>query len=210
MYEEEGGSKARLFIALGIGMAVIAVIAFLVIGRKPEAAKAPAKFVPFSASDNAFAGQAPDGWRREQAGGGGGMASGVTITQGRTRIHIFSDLTGSLMADISRAADSRLANPRPPVEKLHMGGKKSMEDKWTEYEETPGTPFQTPLGDARLSEWTGKKGGLLGSEKMHGLRVTMLSGERRITVTCQCPEDDWKTLRPTFSTVLKSLRPGSG
>lgn len=223
MYEEEGGSKARLFIALGLSIAVIAAVAFFVIGKKPELARAPTKFVPFTASDNAFAGQAPDGWKREQSGGGGIM-SGVAMTQGRSRISVHSDLQGSLMADISRASDAQMQSidgmlpggmrmspqkRKSPVEKLHDMGKKGMSEKWKEYEETASNPFSSPLGEARISEWTGK-GGMFGGEKMHGLRATMLSGERRVTVTCQCPEDDWKTLRPAFSTVLKSLRPGGG
>jgi hypothetical protein len=223
MYEEEGGSKARLFIALGLGVVVMAAIAFFVILKKPSAAKAPTKFSTYVAADKAFACQTPDGWRREEAVGGAGTLSRVTVTQGRARIRITSDLEGSLLADMSRSPsgmagmDGALPGGmrmsaemrKPPVEKLHDMGKKDMEENWKEYEESKANPFPCPLGEARVSEWTGK-GGTFGNSKMHGLRATILSGERRTRVTCSCPEEDWNTLRPAFSTVLRSIQRGGG
>jgi hypothetical protein len=94
--------------------------------------------------------------------------------------------------------------PVAPVEKAHKRGKKAMASKFKDYEEKPMLALNSGLGEGRCSEWTGKGGGLLGGP-MHGYRATFLNTERRITVRCECPEQDWPTLKPAFEKVVASL-----
>lgn len=191
-------------------------------GNAP-AAKAPIGFSDYSLPDKSVACQSPDGWARSESAGNGIM-SGADFTSGTAKVAIFSDLQGSLMADMSRASNAQIDSvggmmpsgmqmnlPKavPPVEKLHKVGRKKLENQYQNYDETAMRPLENQLGEARISEFTGETGGMFG-KKMHGLRTTILSGERRVTVTCSCPEDDWKTLRPAFSKVLKSMKSGGG
>lgn len=220
--EQEGASKGRLLMGMGLVLVIIGVIVFIIIGQKPQQATEITKFIPYTAPDKAFACVLPDGWKRVESAGGG-IQSGVKAEAGRARINVNADLAGSLMADISKAQDAQMSNiagmipgnaqgnvpaRKSPVEKAHIAFKNKMESVWEDYEEKGSKPMQSAFGEAWISEWTGKKKELLGSEPRHGLRVTMLSGERQVTVVCYCAEDDWKTLVPAFSKVIKSLAPG--
>jgi hypothetical protein len=206
---------------------VLAIAAVLAGGCRPDAAKAPTGFTPYVGSDKSFACQSPNGWKRSESGANGIMSS-VVFTSGTAKVSVTSDLKGSLMADLTRANNAQTENlngslpegmqeqaaaqmpkPVPPVEKLHIAGKKSLEEKIGDYAENAMTPFPCAFGEARLSEFTGDAGMLKGG-KTHGYRATILSGDRRVTVVCRCPESDWSTLRPAFSTILQSLAPGGG
>jgi hypothetical protein len=208
-------------------LVIVAIAAALAGGCRPDAAKAPTGFMPYVGSDKSFACQSPNGWKRSESGANGIMSS-VAFTSGTAKVKITSDLQGSLMADMTRANNAQAENlngslpegmpeqvaaqmpkPVPPVEKLHKAGKKSMEETFGDYEETAMTSFPCALGEARLSEFTGEAGILQGG-KTHGYRATILSGDRRVTVVCQCPESDWSTLKPAFGTILQSLSPGGG
>lgn len=73
----------------------------------------------------------------------------------------------------------------------------------------PMRVVNSALGEGRCSEWSGDAG-VWGGGKMHGYRATLLSGERRVTIVCRCPESNWKILQPAFDKVLGSLAPGGG
>lgn len=179
-------------------------------GSKP--AEAPASYTHFAAEDRSFQCDQPAGWESTSAGGHG-VASGVLFKKGPAKIDITADLQGSLMGDIARSSNNMLGGlapglagkTRPPVETLHEMGKKELAESIKDYQEQPMQQIQGRMGDARMSEYTG--GGGIFSPKVHGLRVTMLGGERRITVICQCPESDWQTLHPAFTRVIGSLSP---
>ncbi|GAB4461685.1 MAG: hypothetical protein OHK0029_27370 [Armatimonadaceae bacterium] len=220
--QDSPASQGRLLAAMGIAVAVIGIIVVLIIGQKPQQTEAPAKLVPYTAPDKAFACILPESRKRTESAGGG-IQSGVRADAGRSRIKVSADLSGSLMADIAKAQDAQVQNmtdmlpqgmqPPPtqrksPVEKMHIAFRKNMEESWDEYAEVGSSQFQSAFGESHVTEWTGKKKSLIGAGDTHGLRVTMLSGERRITVLCYCSESDWKALRPTFSKVIKSIAPG--
>jgi hypothetical protein len=206
---------------------VLAIAGVLASGCRPDAAKAPTGFSPYVGPDKSFACQSPNGWKRSESGANGIMSS-VVFTSGMAKVSVTSDLQGSLMADMTRANNAQTENlngslpegmqeqmaaqmpkPVPPVEKLHKAGKKSLEEKIGDYAENAMTPFQCAFGEARLSEFMGDAGMLKGG-KIHGYRATILSGDRRVTVICRCPESDWSTLKPAFGTIVQSLAPGGG
>ena len=83
-----------------------------------------------------------------------------------------------------------------------------MKSRLQGYEETEMRAFTSPLGEARVSEFTGERSGFPAPVKMHGYRTTILNNERRVTVLCECPESDWSRLKPAFDRVIGSLGPG--
>ena len=150
------------------------------------------------------------GWSRGEAGGDGGNAAGVYFKSGAARIDVDGDLTGSLMGDMMRSSNTLFPEnrQRPPVEGLHLTGVKRMSERYGDYDEQPMQTLQTPLGEGRISEWTGTGGAMAG--KLHGYRVTVLGGGRRFTILCRCPQRNWKILEPAFLRVIQSVAAGSG
>lgn len=202
----------------------VAVIALGLVGcGKGERLTAPKSFVAFEAIDKSFKGVAPEGWKVQRSGLQGTVA-GAKISQQDATVQITADLQGSLMGDMMTASNSQMGglteglpeNMRPPagmtkpaVEKLHAAGEKAGSKGLENYEEKPMQTLQSPLGEGRFSEFTGEEKGYIGGEKYHGLRVTILSGERRVTVVARCLEENWATLRPAFERVITGLAPGS-
>lgn len=229
-WEEEKKGPSPWMIIVGALVFVAAMGGVGAVMMRPPAPVAPpTAFSPYTAKDKAFACQGPQGWELEDFAGGG-MNSGVLFKKGDAKIDITADLAGSLMGDIAAATD-RMASGgeaagggislpgvpgaglgkarKPPVEKLHEAGKKSIAEKYGNYEEQPMKPVQTRLGEGRFSEFTGG-GGNPFSPKVHGYRVTMLPADKRVTVVAVCRETDWKTLKPAFETTITSLSPGGG
>jgi hypothetical protein len=228
--EEERKGPAPWMIIVG-GLVFIAAMGGVgaMVMRPPAPVPAPTAFAPYTATDKAFVCQAPQGW--ETSGfGSGGMNSGVLFKKGDAKIDVTADLAGSLMGDIAAATDRMAggtetagggismpglpgvdlgAKRKPPVEKLHEKGKGSVAKKFGNYEEKPMQTLQSRLGDARFNEFTGG-GGSPFSPNVHGYRVTILGGERRVTVVAVCRETDWKALKPAFETTITSLAPGGG
>jgi hypothetical protein len=199
-------------------------IAALLPGCGHERAAAPASYTAYTAPDKAFKCMAPAGWEASSSSSQAVM-SGAVFHKGSAVIDITADLQGSLMGDIVRppamptgdlppgAAPPGMERAvkelqKPPVEKLHEMGRKEVAETMSHYEEQPMKTMQSGLGDARYSEFTA--GGGVFSEKIHGYRVTILGGERRVTVICRCPESDWSTLQPAFAKVVGSLTHGGG
>lgn len=221
MYEEEGRSNTGVWVGLGLGLTVIVAIGlsvFLSATRKGDPIPAPRAFAAYTAPDKSFVCQRPEGWEKQEASAHAIM-SGALFKKGNAKIDITADLQGSLMGDVIGSGNAQLTGmmppgmnipkPKPPVEKLHRAGKGMVSKQVSDYKEMPMQTFNSPLGEARYSEWTGE-GGFGKGGKLRGYRATILPGERRVTVVCQCPENDWKTLRPAFGRVLGSLAPGSG
>jgi hypothetical protein len=98
--------------------------------------------------------------------------------------------------------------PVPAVEQVHRMDLSQYELKYADYTELPIHAFQSHLGDARLSEWTGV--GQTSGTHLHGYRVTILERDRRISLNCRCAEGDWKTLQPVFTHVIHSVAQGPG
>lgn len=226
MYEERNPTKAWLLGGGGVASAALLVAIFFLKASKPEIVPAPTRFAAYSAADKSFVCESPDGWAK-QGSAAHGIMSGALFKNGPASINITSDLMGSLMGDMA-AAGSGIAGSvpagmenlvpgmeqalkearKPPVEKVHEMGKKRIAGEFKTYEEQPAKPFPSKIGDARYSEFTADGGWRVG--KVRGYRVTMLGGERSVTVICQCPEENWPTLQKSFARVIGSIAPGRG
>jgi hypothetical protein len=200
-------------------------VLFIATASRPQPVAAPTSFTKFSAKDGSFACDYPSGWQ-ETSGESHGVESAAVFAKGGAFIEVSSDLTGSLMGDISKSVggvgadlpnlpggpDLKVA-AKPPVEAVHGTGvkpaKRVMENHGIgSYEEASAQPFQSRIGDARFSEVTADGGPFTG--KVHGFRATMLGTDRAVRVLCWSPESDWEKLRPAFQRVINSIGPGTG
>jgi hypothetical protein len=206
--------------------------AFVAAGLRPATVAPPSSYTPFSAKDNAFKGQGPSGWKMVAGSGANATASFVTFKQGPGYISIDADLAGSLMGDIMKATSGAGGGSdefgggggggvpgadmipggglggtdrRPPVEKLHDMKMEAFSKKYEDYSETPMQPLQSGLGEGRISEYTGTK-----THKMKGLRVSILSTDKLVSVKCECPEPSYGLMKPAFMKVINSLQAGGG
>ena len=118
------------------------------------------------------------------------------------QISVNSDLAGSLFADIEKSRGGG-ADEEPPVARIHPKGIKAASEEFTNYKERDAKVCKSKsLGEGRKAIFVAD--GSFGA-KVYGYRATFLSNDKRITVLCQCPAADWKTLRPAFDTVIESL-----
>jgi len=206
---------------IGIAAGVLALVAGLGYAgwhsMSPKPVPAVAAFGSYAAPDQSFVCESPTGWQMTSAASGA-IQSGALFQSQAARIDITSDLQGSLMGDVARSANASMSNlegmvsglqvkQKPAIETVHDMGKKELEGKYKEYQEGPGKTYDSKMGEARFSEYTADGGMLVG--KLHGFRVTMLGGERRIHVFTHCQETDWPKLKPCFSRVINSIAPGS-
>lgn len=221
------GTPPRLGLLIGGGLAVVLVLFFVIRAFRPAPIPAPTAFLPYTAPDKSFVCESPGGWGRDEAGVEGSQAAGVVFKQGSARIDIDSDETSGVMTDIINATNAQqqqaredmmstpgipqnLPIPPPPVpavEQLHTRAASGFAARYGDYHEQPIHAFQSGLGDARLSEWTGTES--MGRH-LHGYRVTMIGRDKCIRLNCRCPEADWKTLQPAFVRVIRSVAPGPG
>jgi len=217
MYEEEKKPSAPLLAAFGFVFCVSLALIYFFVAQKPEPIPAPTGFVAYTAKDQTFKCQAPKDWDREDSGTGGALMASAIFRKGNAKVDITSDLIGSLMGDIIESGDRQMSGmlpggmapqARPAVEKLHLQEKAGMKSRIKGYEETEMRAFTSPLGEARVSEFTGEKPGFPAPVKVRGYRTTILGNERRVTVLCECPEPDWSRLKPAFNRVIGSLGPG--
>lgn len=226
MYEEDNSKRNAALIGLGVFLLIALVAIFFLKARKPESVPAPKALRPYTAPDKSFICKVPQEWRRQETGGMGIM-SGVKVEKASAQIDIMSDLQGSLMGDMARAQNAqvesiegmappgmnlpRMEKPRPPVEQIHQSDADKVRGDLENFQEGPMREFPSPLGDARVTEWTGEQKGMLGAvNKIHGYRVTILGNERRVSVVSRCNEADWPKLKQAFQTVTMSLAPGGG
>jgi hypothetical protein len=225
MFEEKNQPSASVLIGGGVLLTLVLVVLFFTVASRPDTIAAPLKFKSYAAPDRSFACLAPADWERRESTAQG-IQGQVIFRKGDAKIDIASDLQGSLMGDMARSADAQTqalldqlppelraqvagSHPavaqRPAIEQVHLQSKPTLAMRFDEYNEMPMQTFGSPLGEARCSEWTAKREGFMSGGKFHGYRVTILGNERRITYTCQCPEESWKNLKTSFGRVLASL-----
>jgi hypothetical protein len=224
MFEDKNQPSPTVLIGGGVVLTLVLVLLFFTVASRPDTIAAPQAFKPYAAPDRSFACLAPTDWERRESAEHG-IQGQVIFRKGDAKIDIASDLQGSLMGDVIRATDAQTQSlmeqlpadvraqltasqpmaSRPAIEQVHLQSKPALAMRFDSYDELPMQTFGSPLGEARCSEWTAEKEGFLSGGKFHGYRVTILSNERRISYTCQCPEADWKNLKPSFARVLQSL-----
>jgi len=204
-----------LYFGLGMAAVVLVGLIFVLRALKPVIVTAPTHYKTYTAIDNTFSCDQPDGWKMHETGATNGNLATVTFEQSHVRVRVVSDATGSIMGDIATASNNSASSetlpgmpppppPKPAVEQLHERDVAQITSDLPGYKEGTMQKLDSRVGDARVSEWTADGG------KMHGYRVTMLGGDREFTVICLSPERNWSILQPAFQHIITSIVPGNG
>lgn len=169
-----------------------------------QSVPAPSSYKEFSAKNGTFSCSAPSDWDVEGGDGTRTEYSMCTFTKGAASIRVEADLAGSLHADIAKSANARMGGEvESPVAAVHALKISSLKDEFTNYKEREAKPFQSKgLGEGRKAIFIAD-GGMVG--KMYGYHATLLTGDKRLTILCQCPATNWKVLRPAFDKILLSM-----
>ena len=160
--------------------------------------------VVFAPADGAFKVRHPPGWQAETGARADNSYSWARFTRGSAKIQINADVTGSLLSGSDSAGQHEEGSASAPVHVAHLSNLNGVSQDFSDYKETAPTLFKgSSLGEGRVAAFSAS-GGMF-SSKIRGLRVTLLTGDRRITVLCQCPDEEFAKLKPTFLAVARSL-----
>ena len=175
------------------------------IAEADPAADARLASVEFSPKDAASKLKHPPGWQVETGARPDNTYSWGRFTGGSAKIQVFADVQGSLMSGSDSAQPQEKGSPLAPVQRAHEDYKRKAAEEYTDYRETEPALFEgSGLGEGRFSLFTASAGGLFGG-KTRGLRVTLLTNDRRVTLLCECPGKEFDALRPTLLAVCRSV-----
>ena len=175
-------------------------------GEVDKAADERLASVAYAAKDNAFRLRHPLGWEAETGARGDNSYSWVSLTKGSAKVQITADVQGSLMSGSDTArGDIEEGSELAPVHVAHEQHAKAVAEDFSDYKESKPTLFKgAGLGEGRIATFTASGSGLFGS-KLRGYRLTLLTNDRRVTVLCHAPADEFDKLKPTFLAVCRSL-----
>lgn len=160
--------------------------------------------VPFTVKDNAFSLKHPGGWEVETGSRPDNTYSWARFTQGSAKVQVFADVAGSLMAGPT-SGEHEEGSELAPVHGAHLQYKRNASEMYGDYKESEPALFKgAGLGEGRLSAFTGSGGGLFGS-KLRGVRVTLMTNDRRVSVLCEAPAAEFEKMKPTFLAICRSL-----
>ena len=172
-------------------------------GAVDKAADEKLASVQFTPKDGAFKVRHPSGWPPETGSRPDNTYSWARFTKGSAKIQVFADIAGSLMAG-SNQAQHEEGSELAPVHRAHELYQKTAAKEYSDYKESaPGLFKGSALGEGRVASFSASGGGLFGG-KIRGLRVTLLSNDRRISILCEAPEGEFEALKPTFLAVCRS------
>jgi len=160
--------------------------------------------VPYSARDGAFRLRHPPGWEADTGGREDNSYSWAKFARGSARIRIYADVAGSLLAG-PNSADFEEGSELAPVHGAHERYKKDAAEMYGNYEESKPVTFKgSAIGEGRISTFTSSGEGMFGS-KLRGIRVTLLTNDRRVSILCDAPAKLFDGLLPTFLATCRSL-----
>ena len=160
--------------------------------------------VRFAVKDGAFAMRHPAGWEVETGARPDNSYSWARFTKGSAKIQVFADVAGSLMAGPT-SSDHEEGSPTAPVHGAHERYKRNASELYSDYRESEPASFKgAGLGEGRIATFTASSGGVFGS-KLRGLRVTLLTNDRRISILCEAPPKEFEKLKATFLATCRSL-----
>jgi len=160
--------------------------------------------VEFAPKDGAFRLRHPQGWATDTGSRPDNTYSWATFTQGSAKVAVYADIGGSLMSGSDSAGQYEEGSELAPVHRAHEMYQKTASEEFSKYNEGKPTLFKgAMLGEGRIAAFTAS-GGLFGS-KLRGYRVTLLSRDRRVSILCSCPAEDFKKMEPTFLAVCRSF-----
>lgn len=182
-----------------------AYAAVLAIGGCGGKTVVPNSYTKLTDSQNNFSIQYPSGWSCDN--GGKLNYSWAKFGSGNSLIEVESDLANSVILSEMAVTGAKpvstdgFVDPSQEAMKVHRLEKKQVEEARASKEDKPAS-VKTALGGAWQSEFTSTS--TFGGE-MRGIRATALNKDKRIRIICQCPKDEWDTLKPVFDKVIASV-----
>ncbi len=168
------------------------------------AAEAPGTAADFLSKDGAFRLRRPVSWEVESGSRPDNTYSWARFTRDSAKVQVFADIAGSLMAGSNQSRHPE-GSELAPVHAAHeLYAKQAAEDHGDYQESAPALFKGSTLGEGRVATFTASGGSLLGA-KLRGIRVTFLTNDRRITVLCEAPADEFDNAKPTFLALARSL-----
>lgn len=197
-----GATLVGILLLVGIGFWVRQSMA----GSSGGEIKVPTTWGTYRHPNETFTCGQPSDWEAEGGGQAGSSRSWVRFRSGDAVINLRQSAAGGPLADIAGAfsdpneEDEELT----PVAKLHDFWHDRAAEEFRDYQEQQTTTVRTGMGDARRSEFTAKVGW---GSKVRGFRVTYISPKAQLNAICQCPEENWETLKPAFEKFIESVSP---
>ena len=180
-----------------------------------EPVKVPTSYAKWAPEgDTIFHIDYPEGWNAD--GAGKNQTQWATFKKGGCLIDCKTNVSSSLIGDISQsmnqmggggdALSPEEMEERSPAAAAHAWNmKNSPPDAYGSYKEEPkAIAFQSGLGDARKSIFTGTMMG----RSVKGYRASFLTKDRGVIVFCHCSAKDFEKMKPAFDKVLESVRRG--
>jgi hypothetical protein len=164
----------------------------------------PTSYNSFSDDQKMFKIQYPAGWDCDS--GGSTDFSRVNFSSGNTMIEVQAEpVTKALLSEIAQTGVLPVSSGDPTnsfsAQKAHWLEKPKFEEQNSVKEEKAVTA-ETKLGNGVKSEFTGTYS--FGGD-FRGYRATSMNTDKRIRVVCQCPVEEWESLKPVFDLVIASV-----
>jgi hypothetical protein len=220
-----------IYIPCLIGVAALIGL-FGHLARSQGAVKA-AGMTTYVAEDKSFSIGYPRTWGASASTMNGTGVRAHLRQSEHAEVIVTSDLAGSILADMSRSgvnmgaslpgmsgsgstpgAETALPNlsgmggaaQQTPLQAAHAFGAGYIRSKFAHYEEQPPEKSEMAGGAALTSAFTAQTSALLNPEEIVGRHVTILSGNRPVTIDAYCPKDEAKEFFTTFENMLQTLR----
>lgn len=224
-YEDpDSGTMRKILLGFGgVVLAAILVGAYFLF-RTPPPVPAPTGFTAFTAQNDSFRCETPNGWNLQPTGKAGvktdNQTDGILMTNGNAQIRItMVDIAGQMQSELlfgKEIVPESMGGSR--ANSLHKRSKKVFAARFKEFKETPysgGIPSKMGgiyfndskemVPDTKMTEFTASSNrwGLGGP--VHGFRASLGGGQLIAAVTCYCSERDWEKLKPAFLHVIGSV-----
>jgi len=180
--------------------------------------KPPTSYVKHEPKEAIFTCELPEGWTNTGGGKKSTSFQWVRSKKGGCMIHGATDISTSLVADISSSFNNapggeevltqEQIDERAPINQVHKRNIKKVDpDEYGGYKEI-GDPikFTAKMSEGRKSIFTARVGA---GKKVKGYRATLLAQNNGVTFYCYCSEKDFEKFQPAFDTVLEKVSRGN-
>lgn len=224
MMVEDSGSSRKITMYFGSAFAAVLLVIGFFVFRTPPPVPAPTGFSSFTAQNNSFACETPDGWDLQPTGEAGTktdkQSDGIIMRKGNAEIRVtMVDVAGQMASELlfgSNPVPESVTGSR--AGSLHKRSKKAFANRFKGYEEKAVGNIDSKMGgiyfsdskemmsDTQVTEFTAtsNRWGLGGP--LHGYRASLGGGQWIAAVTCVCSERDFQKLRPAFLRVIASVQ----
>ena len=179
----------------------------------------PAGMKTFEAKDNSFRVSYPAEWRKLVSNQNGTGTQARFQRDAHAEVVVTCDLVGSIMLDFSRNGNpSGVALPgmegvsggagaaqKTPLQAAHEAGATHLVGELPRYAEQPPTASKIGGNDALTSAFTAQTADMFNAREVVGKRITILAGNRPVTVDAYCPKNDDNEFFSTVDAMLKTL-----